>query len=102
MAEIASLADTARRLLQEGDSAGLAEVINRNFDLRASIFPIRDDDMAMVRKARATGASCKFCGSGGAVVGTFEGADMLARLRSEMEGAGYRFIVPQVAPNATG
>jgi glucuronokinase len=100
MREIASLTDAARRMLQQGDDEGLAEAVNRNFDLRASIFPIRDDDLAMVRTARATGASCKFCGSGGAVVGTFAGGNTLARLRSAMEGAGYEFIVPQVAPNS--
>jgi glucuronokinase len=99
MDEIASLADAALGLLESGDRNGLAEVVNRNFDLRSRIFAIRDADMAMVRTARSTGASCKFCGSGGAVVGTFEDADMLTRLRRAMTEAGYEFIVPGIAPN---
>ena len=98
MGEIAELADTARDLLQAGDHEGLARLIDRNFDLRAGIFPIRDEDLAMVRTARSTGASCKFCGSGGAVVGTYTGEAMLAELRAAMAGAGYEFLVPHMAP----
>ncbi len=98
MAEIASLADTARDLMKAGDREGLADVVNRNFDLRAQIYPIRDADMEMVSTARAAGASCKFCGSGGAVVGTFKDEQMLGALRSAMTGAGLQFIVPQLAP----
>lgn len=100
MAEIASLADTARELMEAGDSDAVAAVVDRNFDLRARIYPIREADMKMIRTARAAGASCKFCGSGGAVVGTFKDEEMLHRLRSAMEEAGYEFIAPQVAPNS--
>jgi glucuronokinase len=99
MAKIASLADTARQLMEAGKHDELAAVVNRNFDLRAGIFQIRPADMEMVRTARATGASCSFCGSGGAVVGTFKDEQMLGRLREAMGVAGYQFIVPQVAPN---
>jgi len=98
MAEIASLADVARELIADHKHGELAEVVNRNFDLRARIFSIREADMRMVRTARSTGASCKFCGSGGAVVGTYTDAEMLGRLQSAMRGAGYQFITPQVAP----
>ena len=101
LAEIAALTDVARELMASRDFDALAQVVNRNFDLRTRIYPIRAEDMAMVRAARSTGASCKFCGSGGAVVGTFDGRDMLDRLRSVMEQGGYEFIVPQVAPNCT-
>jgi len=100
MAEIASLADRARELLGAEDHDGLAEVLNRNFDLRARVFDIQPEDRRMVETARAAGASCKFCGSGGAVVGTFKGAEMLERLRHAMEEAGYEFVVPEVAPNS--
>jgi len=99
MDKIAALADEARTLMEGGDREGLAAVIDRNFDLRAEIFEIRPADMAMVRTARAAGASCSFCGSGGAVVGTFRDEQMLARLRDAMRGAGYEFMVPQAAPN---
>ncbi len=99
MREIASLADSARELLQSGDRDGLAKVLNRNFDLRSEIFVIRDEDRKMIETARAVGASSKFCGSGGAVIGTFKDAAMLERLRHAMEQGGYEFILPEVAPN---
>ncbi|MHC4480498.1 MAG: mevalonate kinase family protein [Planctomycetota bacterium] len=99
---IADLADEARELMEAGDRDGLAEVLDRNFDLRAEIFQIRDDDLGMVRAARRSGASCKFCGSGGAVVGTFRDEGTLERLRAAMREGGYEFIVPQVAPNRAG
>jgi glucuronokinase len=99
MDKIAALADEARKLMEGRDYEGLAAVIDRNFDLRAEIFEIRPADMEMVRTARATGASCSFCGSGGAVVGTFRNGQMLARLQKAMQEAGYEFMVPQVAPN---
>jgi glucuronokinase len=100
--EIASLADLARKLLEDRDYEGLARVIDRNFDLRAEIFAIREEDMKMVSTARSVGASSSFCGSGGAVVGSVTGETMMARLRSVMQAAGYEFIVPEVAPNCTG
>ncbi len=96
MSEIASLADVARAWLEAGNWGRLAETINRNFDLRRRIYPIRDDDLKMVETGRATGASCKFCGSGGAVVGTFDGPDNAQRLREAMEGEGYVFLTPRI------
>ncbi len=100
ISRIAALTDAARECLEKGDHDGLAEVVDRNFDLRASVFPIREDDLAMIRAARSTGASCKFCGSGGAVVGTFRGREMLEKLREVMVNGGYEFILPHVAPNS--
>ncbi|MFO7957796.1 MAG: GHMP kinase [Candidatus Brocadiia bacterium] len=100
MSEIASLAEVARALLKAEDREELARVINRNFDLRRRIYPIRSEDVKMVETARSVGASAKFCGSGGAVVGTFADDGMLEQLRAAMQDAGYEFLVPQVAPNS--
>jgi len=99
MAEIASLADEARAMMAAGDHEGLARAIDRNFDLRTRIFPIRPEDMQMIQAARSTGASAKFCGSGGAAVGTCASEAMLEELRRVMVGDGYEFLVPRVAPN---
>jgi len=99
MSEIASLAEIARVLLRAGDHEELARIMDRNFDLRARIYQIREADRKMVETARSVGASCKFCGSGGAVVGTYADDEMRARLQEAMEGAGYRFVVPQPVNN---
>ena len=65
MREIAQLADAARLAIEQGDQEGLAGIINRNFDLRRSIFDIRAADLQMIETARKAGASSSFCGSGG-------------------------------------
>jgi glucuronokinase len=96
MGEIASLADAAREALERGDHEELARIINHNFDLRRRIFDIREADLRMVETARGAGGSCKFCGSGGAVVGTAPGEEAMERVRRAMESAGYVFLVPRV------
>ena len=94
--EIASLADAAKELLVHGRAEELTEVMNRNFDLRAQIFTISAENMDMVRRARSCGASCKFCGAGGAVVGTYDSQETLRRLRQVMQEGGYKLVLPEV------
>jgi len=94
--EIASLADAARELLVQGKNEELGRIFDRNFDLRAKIFPISSENMDMVKRARSCGASCKFCGAGGAVVGTYGDETTLARLEKVMQEGGYKLILPQV------
>lgn len=96
MNEIASLSDAAREVLEDGDPGALADILDRNFDLRAEIYPISEANMSMVERARAAGASCKFCGSGGAVVGTYDSAESLQNLKSTMDEGGYEFVLPEV------
>ena len=96
MNEIASLADAAREALLAGRSGELAGLMNRNFNLRSEIYEIGEGNQELVRVARSTGASCKFCGSGGAVVGTYEGDEMLQHLEREMKRGNYEFILPEV------
>ena len=54
--------------------------------------------MAMVRTAREAGASAKFTGSGGAIVGTYEDEEMFMDLKRRMEPTGVNVIKPVVAP----
>ncbi|MFP4176165.1 MAG: mevalonate kinase [Planctomycetota bacterium] len=96
MEEIAALADEAKEVLGEGKSDSLPEILDKNFDLRRRIYPISEENLRMVEKARAAGASCKFCGSGGAVVGTYDGESCLEQLRREMKEGNYRLVRPTV------
>ena len=50
----------------------------------------------MVEVARRCGASAKFAGSGGAIVGTYQDEAMLERLRAAMTALGSRTIIPMV------
>ena len=65
------------------------------FDLRRRIMHIDDWDIAVVEAARTLGASAKLAGSGGAIVGTFEGAEMQAQLSERLGALGARVIVAE-------
>ena len=51
----------------------------------------------MVMTARATGASAKFAGSGGAIVGTYEDEAQFARLSQALAAIGCQTIHPEIA-----
>ncbi|HSV16113.1 MAG TPA: hypothetical protein VLI90_17765 [Tepidisphaeraceae bacterium] len=71
MQKYRELTDRGRAALMAGDWAALGQVMNANFDLRRTIMPIAPENLRMVEVARATGASAKFAGSGGAIVGLY-------------------------------
>ena len=51
----------------------------------------------MVETARRCGASAKFAGSGGAILGTYSGDAMFAAMRDRLAAIGSRTIKPQIA-----
>jgi glucuronokinase len=55
-------------------------LINENFDLRNSLYNVGEGNRDMVETARGCGASAKFAGSGGAIVGFLESAESRERL----------------------
>jgi glucuronokinase len=82
------LTDQARAALMAGDWDELGKVMNANYDLRQTIMPVAPENHRMIEAARATGASAKFAGSGGAICGLYrdgrhyqELVDALAALR---------------------
>ena len=97
MQQFAALTDRARAALQARDSAALAEVINANYDLRRSICPLHPGHVAMIECARSIGATAKYAGSGGAIIGTFSDDAMLAELTSRLAEVGCRVVRPSVA-----
>jgi glucuronokinase len=92
----ASYAEQGRDCLLRRDYARLGELIDANFDLRARIYQIDQGNLELVHTARAAGATSNFAGSGGAIVGTYADADMLARLREHMKPIGVEVIVPKI------
>ena len=92
----AGLADQARDLLLRGERDGLAALMNANFDRRRRIYQISPGNLRMVAAARAVGASAKFSGSGGAIVGTYADEAMFAALRERLEPLGIKVIIPQI------
>ena len=92
----ASYAERGRQALLDGDRAKLHELIDANFDLRARLYQLDQGNLEMIRLARSTGASANFAGSGGAIVGLYEGEEMFARLVAELAPAGIAVIKPQI------
>jgi glucuronokinase len=98
MSEFADFAQQGYHALVAGKPEKLPELINANFDLRDRIFNVSDENRLMVHEARQAGASAKFAGSGGAIVGTFEDDDMFARLVQRMRAINCHVVRPEIAP----
>jgi glucuronokinase len=75
-------------------------LIDENFDQRARIYNLEPRNVEMVRVARSLGAPAHYAGSGGSILGLYEDAKMLERLRAGLEPLGCRVITPQVLPAA--
>ena len=93
----AALAAEGREALVRGDRERLATLINANFDTRRTIYRLPPWQVDMVEAARACGASAKFAGSGGAIVGTYEGEAMFDRVRDSLAAIGSRAIKPELS-----
>jgi glucuronokinase len=90
------LTDEVWSKLQAGDS-DIAGLIDRNFDIRSSIIAISEGNRKLVEAARLTGASAKFTGSGGAIIGTYKDEAMFEKLVSAMKGINAGVIKPDIA-----
>jgi len=92
--EIAELAEEGRKALSNRDYETLNHLIDKNFDLRSKIMNISETNKEMVRIARGCGASAKFSGSGGAIIGVYEDDEMLRRLMVHLKKVNARVIKP--------
>jgi glucuronokinase len=96
MHKLAGLVPQAREALQQRDAERLASLMDRNFDLRRSICQIPAGQLEMIQGARQAGASAKFAGSGGAIIGTYSDEAVYGRLVTAMEAIGCRLIRPKI------
>jgi glucuronokinase len=94
LAELASLAEQGKEAIRKRKYTLLNECINRNFDLRCKIMTISDSNKELVATARNCGASAKFSGSGGAIIGIYEDDEMLQRLIVNLRKIHARVIKP--------
>ena len=100
MSEFADIAQQGRDALVAGQFGKLPALVNANFDLRDRIFNVAEENRHMVMVARSAGASAKFAGSGGAIVGTYEDDAQYAALSASLEKIGCRTIKPVIASKA--
>mmetsp|Transcript_67077 Transcript_67077/g.212298 ORF Transcript_67077/g.212298 Transcript_67077/m.212298 type:complete len:340 (-) Transcript_67077:165-1184(-) len=102
MADVAQQAELAREALEAGDVGKLAAAMDRNFDLRRSMFGdqvLGELNLKMISTARSVGAAAKFTGSGGAIVALCPEGDMQAeRLKAACGEAGFTIVPVRVAP----
>jgi glucuronokinase len=96
MKYFAECADKARKALVNNEPDKLYDIMNQNFDKRREIFPISRKNLEMISLARSVGASAKFSGSGGAIVGTYEDEKMFLKLKQVLSEAGAVVIKPEL------
>jgi glucuronokinase len=95
----AGLAQEARDRLVAGQGRSIGPLLNEGFDLRAKVLRISPGNMKLVHTGRELGAFTQFAGSGGAVVGCYDGdPERLTRLRQAYEAFGARLVVPDTGP----
>lgn len=92
----ADLAQRVRDALVRGEGTTIGPMLDANFDRRREIYQISAGNLRMVELARSVGASAKFTGSGGAIVGTCPDDGAFDRLRERMESIGATCIRPEI------
>jgi glucuronokinase len=93
---LAELARLGRHALERGNLDEFQSLMDENFDLRSKIMRISESNRELILTARSCGASAKFAGSGGSIIGMYRGEDMFDRLKSELSRIQARVIRPKV------
>jgi glucuronokinase len=96
MLTFAELARQARGCLLQRDYATLGQLLNQNFDTRRRIYNLNPKHIRMVELARELGASAKFAGSGGSIIGIYQDEAMFVRLKEAFEAEQCAVIKPMV------
>ncbi|HEX2907140.1 MAG TPA: hypothetical protein VHO69_09795 [Phototrophicaceae bacterium] len=100
MQHFADLAAAGRQALLDQDTARLSALMDENFDTRRRICRLPSWQIQMVETARQCGASAKFAGSGGAIIGIYDSDAMFEQLRSALARIGSIVIKPQIFPTS--
>lgn len=95
MKRLAEITEQGREALLARDHGTLAKLIDENFEVRRGIYNLPPWQVRMVEVARACGASANFAGSGGTIVGTYEGEAAYKELCARMREIGSRVIQPE-------
>ena len=96
MHHFALLAEQGREAILAGNAERLGALIDNNFDTRRQIYHLPSWQIQMVETARACGASAKFAGSGGAIIGVYRDEAMYQELNAQMAQIGSKVIKPQL------
>jgi len=97
MQEWADLTVKVKEAMENRNFPRLPALLNRNFDLRCEVCSsVSKKNKHMVELARSVGASAKFTGSGGAIIGTYEDEIMFSKLREKLKDFGIEVIKPEI------
>lgn len=91
---------TGRQALLAGDVREFDQLLNRNFELRARIYPIEPFNQKMIDLARSLGVSAKFPGSGGAIIGLCATPERFSTLRRAFGEIGCSVIRLRFVPDS--
>ena len=90
------LTDRVSEAIQSGQNhEEVGPLLNSNFDKRKEIYQISQGNLEMVDAARSVGASAKFCGSGGAIVGTYKDEAMYEELSRLLSSLNISLLKPR-------
>jgi glucuronokinase len=95
----AEITEEFKKALQDNDRKIMHELINENFDLRKDLISISSGNIEMVDLARSVGASAKFTGSGGAIIGTYKDETMFSKLKDLLSNHEIEVIKPNIVNN---
>ena len=88
-----ALTDEVWERLNKGNK-NIGDLIDLNFDIRKSIMGISEGNMELISAGRSSGASAKFTGSGGAIIGTYTDEEMFEKLVKNMAAINATVIKP--------
>ncbi len=94
--EIGELAAQGKEAILNQDYETLNALIDRNFDCRIEIMNVSDSNIELVETARKCGASAKFTGSGGSIIGIYKNDQVLNKLIMALKRIKARVIKPYI------
>ncbi len=97
MAHKAALVDEAVACLQRGGRHEIGPLLDRDFDLRRSVYTLSPQNVRMVEIARAHSSHANFTGSGGAIVGTYTDDRHYGELEAAFTAEGYKVTRVRIA-----
>jgi glucuronokinase len=93
---LANIAETGKKSLLRNDVDRFFALMDENFQLRSKIMRISPQNWELIETARACGASAKFAGSGGSIIGIYKGEEMYERLVDEFGKINTEIIKPVI------
>ncbi len=98
MREWADLTCQVKSAIEQRKFDEIGPLLNRNFDLRCEVCAgaVSAKNRQMVELARSVGASAKFTGSGGAIIGTYRDEEMFRELGRTLKQHDIDVIKPDI------